>query len=242
MSEKVVINTENPITAHVAESKKTSNVAIVIAHDLFGVDQDIQERMDYWSAMGYTVVVPDLFSNQEGLSALAAEAVDNADQYRTLADAFNVEMGLQDVLAAIGFARGRGCHGVGVLGFGLGGLLAWQAAAKGDSEVSVSYCGVDIDNHLDVADTIETPVSLYMAEEDELVEGPVRESIREILAQHPQVRVFTHPYVRRGFYRWDSRQRDRCALTLAEHRAGEFFYMNLTLKHWQTRPKEEASA
>lgn len=242
MSTKIQINTQSPITAYVEESKKLSNVGIVIAHDVFGIDDDIRSRMDYWSSMGYTVVAPDLFSSEGAVSPLTVEDVDNLDKHRALCADFNVERGLEGIQAAIAFARGRGCDGVGVLGFGLGGLLAWLAAAKGDSEASISYCAPAIEDHLKVAGSIETPVSIYMAAEDDLVSKEAQQRIGEKLAKHRQVRVFTHPYVSHGFARWDSRKRDRCALTLAEHRAGEFFYMNLALKHWQARPTETVSA
>ena len=246
MTTDIAINTADPVKARMEPSKKQpSNVGIVIAHDLFGIDKDIEDRIEHWSAMGYMVVVPDLFSLGQETAPLGPGDVDAPETIKAAADTFNVEQGLKDIAGAIAFARQQGCHGVGVLGFGLGGLLAALAAAKTDCDAAIGYSPIGVEKHPDgisIGAKTETPLSLYYAGEDALVGEGVRDEIALAFAGQQNARVFTHPHVRRHFYRWDSRERDRCALTLAEHRAGEFFYMNLTLKHWQTRPAPLAAS
>ena len=72
--------------------------------------------------------------------------------------------------ASIICARCRACTGkVGALGYCLGGQLAYLTAARTDSDASVGYYGINIQDQLDEADKIKHPLMLHIAEADEYV-------------------------------------------------------------------------
>ena len=71
-----------------------------------------------------------------------------------------------------------GCTGkVGALGYCLGGQLAYLTAARTDSDASVGYYGINIQNRLDEAGKIKHPLMLHIAEADEYVPPPAQAKI-----------------------------------------------------------------
>ena len=55
------------------------------------------------------------------------------------------------------------------MGYCLGGLLAYLTAARTDSDASVGYYGVNIQNQLDEGQKITHPLMLHIAEADDFV-------------------------------------------------------------------------
>jgi carboxymethylenebutenolidase len=66
-----------------------------------------------------------------------------------------------------------------VLGFCLGGTLAWQVAALGDPDVAVCYYGSGIPDALDLAPAIDCPVLLHFGGADPYV---AREQVDAVAA------------------------------------------------------------
>ena len=74
----------------------------------------------------------------------------NSDFFRTNVDIGTVKLE-HDINDAIRALRARPqCNGkVGVLGFGLGGRLAYLAAARLKVDAAVSYYGMELEQHLE---------------------------------------------------------------------------------------------
>ena len=90
----------------------------------------------------------------------------------------------QDIATALACLRARPeCTGkVGALGFCLGGLLAYLAAARCGVDCAVGYYGVGIEQHLDEAASIACPLVLHFGERDALVPAAARDAIAAALA------------------------------------------------------------
>ena len=115
--------------------------AIVLIQEIFGVGPYIRAVAQRLADAGYLVGAPDVFwrfaphwaadHSPTGLAS-SMETVQQLDFPRAVGDC----IAATDQLRAV-----AGIEAVGVLGFCLGGTLAWGAAANGSPDCCVSYYG-----------------------------------------------------------------------------------------------------
>jgi len=74
--------------------------------------------------------------------------------------AYDRDAGVRDIVATIRAARrlAGGSGKVGVMGFCLGGMMAFLSAAHHDPDATVAYHGGDTEKYLDKAVGISTPI------------------------------------------------------------------------------------
>lgn len=133
-----------------------SGPGLVIAQEIFGVNISMREVADYYAQEGYVVLVPDLFWRQEpGVQLGYTRRL--ATRLRFY-QGFDEAKGVEDIQASLNALRAMAeVQGQpGVLGFCLGGKLAYLAACRTDASVSVSYYGVGIDKALNEASISKT--------------------------------------------------------------------------------------
>ena len=88
-----------------------------------------------------------------------------------------------------------------MLGFCLGGKLAYLAACRTDADVAVGYYGVGIEAALDEADKIKRPLVLHIAELDKFCPPEARDKIVKALQGRPNVTLYVYPGVDHAFAR-----------------------------------------
>lgn len=176
---------------------------LVIAQEIFGINHTMREVADYYAEEGYVVLVPDLFWRQEpGVELGYSEA----DWQRAFAlyGGFDEAKGMQDMQTAIDALRARADvtdRKVGVLGFCLGGKLAYLSACRTDADAVVGYYGVGIDAALDEADKIQCPLTLHIAELDKFCPPEARDRILAVLKGRPGVSLYVYPGMDHAFAR-----------------------------------------
>jgi carboxymethylenebutenolidase len=176
---------------------------LVIAQEIFGVNSTMREVADYYAEEGYAVLVPDIFWRQEPNVELGYT---EADWQRAFGyyQGFDEAKGMEDIQTAISTLRARPeTEGgkVGVLGFCLGGKLAYLAACRTDADVSVGYYGVGIDAALGEAEKITKPLVLHVAELDKFCPPEARDKILQSLRGRPNVTTYLYPGVDHAFAR-----------------------------------------
>ncbi len=140
----------------------------MLCQEIFGVNATMRQVADYYAEEGYTVLVPDLFWR----IAPGIELTDRGEDFQRalgLYQQFDEDKGVQDVGAALAALRQRPeCVGqTGVLGFCLGGKLAYLAACRlPDVACAVGYYGVGIEHALSEAANIRGRLVLHVAERD----------------------------------------------------------------------------
>jgi carboxymethylenebutenolidase len=188
--------------AYLATPKAGKGPGIVLAQEIFGVNATMRQVADYYAEEGYVVLVPDLFWRQQP----GVELGDTPDDFQKafgFYQGFDEKKGVEDVAAAMTTLRARPEHAgkLGVLGFCLGGKLAYLAACRTDADVAVSYYGVGIDNALDEAANIRGRLLLHIAELDKFCPPPAREKILAALDGKPNVALHVYPGVDHAFAR-----------------------------------------
>ena len=190
--------------AYLATPAAGGGPGLVLAQEIFGVNQTMRDVADYYAEEGYTVLVPDLFWRQE--PGVELDAATEMPRAFALYQGFDEAKGVEDLQTAIISLRARPevlGHGgkVGVLGFCLGGKLAYLSACRTDADVVVGYYGVGIEAALAEASNIRCPLVLHIAELDGFCPPPAREAILQALSGRENVELYAYPGVDHAFAR-----------------------------------------
>ncbi len=152
---------------HVWTPEGGSGPGLLLIQEIFGVGAYIRAVADRLADAGYVVGAPDVFwrfapgwaadHDQAGLEASLAQ-VGNLDPQQAIADCAAALAHLQTDPAT----GGR----VGVIGFCLGGTLAWGVAAVAQPACCVSYYGSGVPSMLGLIDQVSCPTLFHFGDAD----------------------------------------------------------------------------
>lgn len=206
--------------AYRADPTGTAKGALVVIQEIFGVNHHIRNVCDRLAAAGYVAIAPAIFDRVEpgftsGYSpdeiAVARKFVANPDWA-----AF-----LRDTQAAIGGVKNVGP--VGIIGFCLGGSIAYAAATKlSGLRAAVGYYGGAIARFADDKPTV--PTQLHFGEKDA---GIPLSDVETIRAKRPDVEIFVYPGAQHGFGCDERASYDQPSADLAWTRSLAFFAQHL---------------
>lgn len=135
---------------------------LVVVQEIFGVNAHIRRVADGFAEEGYRVIAPAIFDRSERGVDLGYEAADR-DKGIALRRAIATEEMLADIAASVAALASSGR--VGIVGYCLGGTLAWLAACRvAGLSAAVGYYGGGIAGHLD--EKPGCPVMLHFGDED----------------------------------------------------------------------------
>jgi carboxymethylenebutenolidase len=179
--------------AHVTIPDAGTGPGVVVLHEIFGVNDYITAACRRLAGLGYVALAPDLFwrvapglalsHDEEGLT----RAMENVGR-------FDAEAAVGDAAAALERLRSlpEVTGGVGVLGFCLGGTLAYLVAAAASPDGAVSYYGSGVPGALDQADAIDCPLLVHFGGDDPYIPREQVEAARQALASRPNVSFVVH--------------------------------------------------
>ena len=214
---------------YVAEPASTLRAAIVVIQEIFGVNAGIRSKCDRLAADGYLALAPDLFWQIAPGVELDPDVPDQMQRALDLMGQFDQDAGIRDIEATIRTARGMLAEGgkVGVVGYCLGGRLAFMTAARTDVDASVGYYGVGIDGLLGEAHAIAHPVLLHIPQEDHFVDKDAQARMHAGLDDHAKVTLFDYPGEDHGFATEFGQRRSDEAAELADPRTASVFAAHL---------------
>jgi carboxymethylenebutenolidase len=203
---------------------------IVVIQEIFGVNEVMRTVADEFAARGYYALVPDLFWRLEPGVQLTDKTDDEWKRAFDLMGRFDQAKGVEDIQATITELRKTdGCTGkVGTVGYCLGGLLAYLSAARTDTDGSVGYYGVNINEKLDEAGKIKKPLMLHIAGKDQFVPSEVQKEIVDGLKGNPHVTIHQYPEMDHAFARPGGAHYDKANAELANGRTATFFRRHLS--------------
>ncbi|MGH6869963.1 MAG: dienelactone hydrolase family protein [Rhizomicrobium sp.] len=203
---------------------------LVVIQEIFGVNQVMRDLADGFAARGYVALVPDLFWRIEPGVQLTDKSKAEWDRAFALMNAFDADKGVADIQATIDHLRKQDqCTGkVGAVGYCLGGLLAFLAAARTDADASVGYYGVNIQTKLDEAGAIRKPLMLHIAGKDQFVPPPAQKAIQDGFKANPLVTIHVYPEMDHAFARAGGEHYDHANAELANGRTATFFRQHLS--------------
>lgn len=174
------------LDAYVAMPEGTPKAALVIIQEIFGVNHHIRSMADRFAREGYLAVAPALFDRYERGFETGYDA-EGREKGMAIIQQMKMEWAAADTLAAVTFARDEYKTEVGILGFCLGGSIAWMAAAHMPVGAAVGYYGGYIAKF--IGEQPNMPVLLHFGDKDDHIPMSDVEAIR---AAHPDVPVYTY--------------------------------------------------
>jgi carboxymethylenebutenolidase len=122
-----------------------------------------------------------------------------------------------------------GCSGkVGVMGFCLGGLMAFLTAAREKVDAAVEYHGADTEKYLSEAGKIAAPMLMHFGEEDEFIPKEAQARIKASLSDKANVTIYSYPGCYHAFSRHTGTHYDAAAAATAKGRTWRFLAAHLS--------------
>ncbi|ATE60119.1 dienelactone hydrolase family protein [Thauera sinica] len=199
-----VPSADGSFAAYLAVSVDGRGPGIVLCQEIFGVNAAMRAVADHLAEEGYTVLVPDLFWRQQAGVELGYGQEDFA-RALSLYQGFDENLGVADIGASLACLRGLPeCSGagLGVVGYCLGGKLAYLAACRlPEVACAVAYYGVGIEKALGELEGLRGRLVVHIPELDDFCPPPARDAIRTALASCPKTEVHVYPGVGHAFAR-----------------------------------------
>lgn len=176
---------------------------LVVLQEIFGVNEHIRAVADQYAADGYCVIAPDIFW-REGRKIELGYDPQGFERGLGLLGKLNIDQTAIDLQATVdALKRQSACTGkVGSLGFCMGGLLSFIAAAEAGVDTAVCYYGGGTHQHSDRAKKIRCPVLFHFADQDAYIPQKAVAAVRKSLGGRKNVRVIVHAGVDHGFNCW----------------------------------------
>ena len=206
--------------AYRADPSGAPKGAVVVIQEIFGVNHHIRSVCDRLADQGYVAIAPAIFDRIEpgftsGYSpdevAVARKFVANPDWPAMLRDT----QAAIDAVSSIG--------PVGIIGFCLGGSIAYAAATKlSGLSAAIGYYGGAIVRFAD--DKPKVPTQLHFGEKDA---GIPLSDVEIIKTKRPDVEVFIYPGAQHGFNCDERASYDKASADIAWPRSTAFLARHL---------------
>jgi len=207
MSQDVKVKVGNDTMGlYVTQPKGEARGAVVVLQEAFGVNDHIQDLCRRFSDEGYVAAAPHLF-HRSGDPILGYEDMQAVIPYVMQLTAPELEADLEatfEHLAGLGFEGQR----VAVVGFCMGGSIAFLAACYWERGAAVSFYGGGITQGrfgmpplLDLAPTLQTPWLGLFGDLDQSIPIDQVEALRSAAKRaEPASEIVRYPDANHGFH------------------------------------------
>ena len=179
------------LDAYIANPPGTAQGGVVVAQEMYGVNDYLRSVCDFYAGHGYLAIAPALYDRHSGSSFSAtARRITTALSGSTRAG--DLDNALDDLDAARDAVARAGR--VGLVGFCWGGSLAWLAACRRDYGCSVAYYGSMMPDF--AAEQPRCPVIAHIGDQDTTLPSA---RIEMFGASHPAVPDYLYDGAQHGF-------------------------------------------
>jgi carboxymethylenebutenolidase len=188
--------------AYLAIPESGTGAGMIVVQEIFGLTDYIKGVCTRLSELGYVALAPALYSRIERDIALDERLPDSLPQAFATMQRLDVPRAVGDAAAALGHLRrlpevrdGR----AGIIGFCLGGGIAYFVAAASDPDVAVCYYGSAIPDALDSAASVHCPVLFEFGDADVYITPEQRAAIRDAFEGRPNTEFHVHSGANHAF-------------------------------------------
>jgi carboxymethylenebutenolidase len=201
---------------------------ILVLQEIFGVNKFLRAVSDWYASHGFVAICPDLFWRQDP----GVELTDSPDDMKrafAFYQGLDVDKAIEDSKATLEFLRHHSaCSGrAGAVGFCLGGNLAYLLSARSNPDCAVGYYGVAIEQHLNEAGGLKSPLMLHIATADAHCPPEAQARIHSVLDPNSLVTIHDYQGQDHAFARLGGAHYNEAQAELANLRTLEFFVSNL---------------
>ncbi len=162
-----------------------SGPGMVVCQEIFGISDYIKGVCERLAGLGFVALAPELYSRLGPGLVFDERDRSNLQPALETGQKLDFAQAADDAVAALEHLRrlpevrdGR----AGVIGFCLGGGLAYMVAAASDPEVAVCYYGSAIPGNLDKAGDVTCPALFHFGEEDAYIPAEARDGVETAFA------------------------------------------------------------
>ncbi len=230
MSERIKVTVaDGQFSAYVARPIQTHAPVVIVIQEMFGVNEDIRGMCDELAEHGFIAIAPDLFWRSHPEIELSWWSDAESSEALEICKSYDVDKGVHDIAATIEIGRSiQGASGkVAVMGFCLGGCMAFLTAARSTVDAAVDYYGEGTENYLAEAGAVQIPMLIHLAEEDEFISKDAQARIKAALAGNSYIKTYSYLGCNHAFARQAGKHHDIGATLLASERTLAFLSLNL---------------
>lgn len=203
--EQIAMPDGGQMGAYVALPEHGSGPGMLVLMEIFGVTGYIREAADRLAGLGYVALAPDLYRR-------IRPGVEFAHDEPSLPEALqagqelDVPGAVQDAIVALDHLRGlpEVSGPVGVLGFCLGGTLAYAVAQRADPAIAVAYYGSGIPEMLPDGAQIACPMLFHFGGEDPFIPRDQAEQVAAAAEARAGWECHIHEDGGHAFDNWDA--------------------------------------
>ena len=178
-----------------------SGPGLLLIQEIYGVSDYIRAVAEDLAGLGYVVAAPDLFWRlQPGYQA----AHDDAGLASSLemGSRFDVAQGVADSIHALGVlaALPEVDGGVGIIGFCLGGSIAYLVATQTPLDAVVSFYGSAVPEQLGVLGQITSPLLFVFGGSDPYIPREQVRAVENAVAGRPNMVIYVEEEAGHAFH------------------------------------------
>lgn len=167
-----------------------SGPGLLLIQEIYGVSDYIRAVASDLAGLGYLVAAPDLFWRIKPHHEAAHDQA-GLEESLALGQQFDAAQGVRDCLTALrtlaSLPERRG--GLGVLGFCLGGSIAYLVAAQAPVDVLISFYGSAVPDSPDLLGQISAPVQFHFGGSDPYIPRDRVRVVEDAAARYPNVEM-----------------------------------------------------
>jgi carboxymethylenebutenolidase len=203
MMKHEVVSIKTPdgsFSATLVGTSENSRPGLVMIPEIFGVNSSLLDMADDFARQEFVVLALDIFWRLQPNVNLGYVPED-FKVARELHSRFDYPSGVRDMQAGIDYLRQHpACiKKVGVVGYCLGGTMAYLAASRTDADAAAGYYGTRIDKFLDDAPKISKPLILHLGRLDHRTPPPIMAAILAAVSGNNYVEPFVYENAHHGF-------------------------------------------
>ena len=208
--------------AYRAPASGTSKGGIAVIQEIFGVNSHIRSVCDRLATAGYDACAPALFDRQQR-DFESGYSPPEVERGRAFLQKFDWAACMRDTSAALDAVGRSGRRGV--VGFCLGGSIAYAAAARLDGlSAAVGYYGGRIKDFAD--EKPQCPVQLHFGGRDQ---GIPLADVELIRTRRPEIEILVYEEAGHGFNCDERSAYQAESAALAWQRTMDFFAKHLAM-------------
>jgi carboxymethylenebutenolidase len=172
-----------------------SGAGMVVVQEIFGVTDYIKDVCARLSDLGYVALAPDLYSRIDGESLIDERSENALPRAFGSMQKLDMAQAARDSVSAVEHLRtvsevtnGR----AGIIGFCLGGGMAFMVAAASEPDVAVCYYGSAIPGNLDKAADVHCPVLFQFGDADVYITAEQRAAVEKAFEGRPHTEFHLH--------------------------------------------------
>ncbi len=174
---------------------------LLLIQEIFGVGDYIQAVAEDLAALGYVVAAPDLFWRlKPGHRAVHDEK--GVAESLELGSRFDTHRGVDDAAAALeqlaALPEVRG--GLGIIGFCLGGSIAYFLAARSQVDAVISFYGSAVPGSTDTMAHIGAPIQFHFGGSDPYISRAEVAQVEEAARDRPDTEVHVEEEAGHAFH------------------------------------------